>query len=251
MKRIVGFKGDKVFSAQRTRPPGRPEHRRGHQSQLYAGHHSHRNRADRPPQHAGRPAMAHATPPRPAGRPVPRHPGSPDPHYQAGPRRPPSPTQPVASPLRRRTAETGGGAARHAIVALQEGKIHPMGRRIRKYVPLLWPVALVSTGTYGAISAIIFWAADWTTLARDALVIPVCLLPAAAFLTWTAVGYGKTLDKVPKSRCRMLDMPIVSDSGIPNHIPAYGIRQGNFCTYVRPWSHLARAGTDHPQDVPR
>ena len=71
-----------------------------------------------------------------------------------------------------------------------------MGGRLRKYAPLLWPVALVAVSTYGAMSAIIFWVADWTTVARNALVIPVCLLPSTAFLLWIAVGYGKTLDKV-------------------------------------------------------
>lgn len=71
-----------------------------------------------------------------------------------------------------------------------------MRGQLRKYAPLLWPVGLVAISTYGAMSAIIFWLAGWTTTARDALAIPVCLLPSAVFLLWVAVGFGKTLDKV-------------------------------------------------------
>ena len=71
-----------------------------------------------------------------------------------------------------------------------------MGSRLRRYAPLTFVVALLAIAAYGAISALIFLAADWTTSARNALVIPVCLLPTAAFLVWLQVGYGKTLDNV-------------------------------------------------------
>ena len=56
MKRIVLFKDGQGFADQRPRPPGRPEHRRGHQPRFHAGHRPHRGRTDRPPQHAWTPS---------------------------------------------------------------------------------------------------------------------------------------------------------------------------------------------------
>ena len=71
-----------------------------------------------------------------------------------------------------------------------------MGKRLKRYAPAVLVAALVLIATFGVISSVIFLSAGWTTSARDALVIPACLLTSAAFLIWLKVGYGKTLNKV-------------------------------------------------------
>ena len=83
-----------------------------------------------------------------------------------------------------------------------------MKRRIRKFLPFTFVAALVAISAYGIVTAVIFWAGDWNTQARDALAIPLCLLPTAAFLAWLLVGYGKTLDKVQNlvAGCWMLPL---------------------------------------------
>lgn len=60
----------------------------------------------------------------------------------------------------------------------------------------MFVAALVVIAAYGTVTAVIFYTANWNTQARDALAIPLCLLPTAAFLVWLLFGYGKTLDNV-------------------------------------------------------
>ena len=71
-----------------------------------------------------------------------------------------------------------------------------MRKRLARYAPLIFSMALVAIGVFGAILAVVFWVYDQNAQVRDALVIPFGLLPAAAFLAWLAVGERKTLLKV-------------------------------------------------------
>ena len=60
----------------------------------------------------------------------------------------------------------------------------------------MFVAALVVIAAYGSVIAVIFYLVNWNTQARDALAIPLCLLPTVAFLVWLLAGYGKTLDNV-------------------------------------------------------
>ena len=71
-----------------------------------------------------------------------------------------------------------------------------MGKRLRQYGQMAFVMALVAIAIYGIVMAPIFLAANLTTDARNALVIPACLLPTAGFLVWLQVDHGKTLNKV-------------------------------------------------------
>ena len=71
-----------------------------------------------------------------------------------------------------------------------------MKRSIMRFLPFTFVAALVIIAAYGAVTAVIFYAADWNTQARDALAIPLCLLPTATFFIWLLAGYGKTLNNV-------------------------------------------------------
>ena len=70
-----------------------------------------------------------------------------------------------------------------------------MRKRLARYAPLIFSMALVAIGVFGAILAVVFWVYDQNAQVRDALVIPFGLLPAAAFLAWLAAGDRQTLNK--------------------------------------------------------
>ena len=71
-----------------------------------------------------------------------------------------------------------------------------MKRSIGRFLPVAFVATIVAIAAYGFVTAVILGAANWNTQAREALAIPLCLLPTVAFLVWLLSGYGKTLDNV-------------------------------------------------------